>query len=157
MCLLLAVRSRISWVMVIGQSMQPGLRAGDLLLVDRWAYHKTDPQRGDVVLFPYQNELVVKRVVGLPGEEVELKSGTLYINGLTLNESYPTGTGNLNVEKGRLLGGKFATLGDNRSVSPLLAVHPIVTKKEIIGRAILSIRLPWSRTPPANHSPFRFY
>jgi signal peptidase I len=122
--------------LVVGNSMRPTLAPGNLLLVDKWAYKKSDPHRGDIVVVRYAKELIVKRIVGLAGEEVEVKHGILYINGAPCPETYITGPGSLGIAKGRLLEERFASLGDNRAVSPALAIHPIVSKSDIIGKVV---------------------
>ncbi len=76
---------------VIGVSMEPGLENGQQVLVDRFLYGLSSPNRGDVVCFyPKGNEnshLYVKRIVGLPGESVEIIGGYVYIDGVRLPES----------------------------------------------------------------------
>lgn len=65
-------------------SMEPSLRAGDHLLVSKYAYHRADPQRGDIAVFPLPSDsstAYVKRLVGLPGDRIQMKAGSLYING----------------------------------------------------------------------------
>jgi signal peptidase I len=84
--------------------------------------------------------LVVKRVVGLPGEEVAVKRGRLYINGRRVNENHTIYPGYLNVGQGKLLPGDFATLGDNRAVSPATAVHPIITQADILGKVVFVLQ-----------------
>ena len=86
----------------------------------------------------YSGELVVKRVVGLPGEEVEVRYGKLYINNRLMQEDHQVEQGTLSVEKGNLFEGDFATLGDNRAVSPASAIHPIVAKADILGKVVLA-------------------
>jgi len=72
---------------VSGQSMYPTMTAGDKVLVNKLQYHLSDPQRLDVIIFRTQdNKLSVKRIVGLPGETVEIVDGSLYINGELLND-----------------------------------------------------------------------
>lgn len=124
-------------VIVSGTSMVPTLEVGDVLLVDKRAYEKIEPDRGDIVVAKWSANLVVKRVVGLPGEEVGVKRGRLYINGGLVKDQHPIEPGYLDVEEGVLLPGDFATLGDNRSVAPASAVHPIVTKSDIVGKVVL--------------------
>src|SRR5262249_17813688 len=85
-CLLFVLRHHFSFALAIGDSMQPTLNSGDVLLVYRTAYAHVNPQRGDIILARVDDELVVKRVVGLPGEEVEVKSGALYINDVLIPE-----------------------------------------------------------------------
>ena len=126
-------------MVVVGDSMLPTLKAADLLLVDERAYDHTQPRRGDIVVVRYPVGLVVKRLVGLPGEEVEVRYGRLYINGGLMKENHLINPGYLYVEKGNLLEGDFATLGDNRAVPPALAIHPIVTKADILGKVVLAL------------------
>jgi signal peptidase I len=121
-------------VLVVGESMQPTLKPGQLLLVDKYAYQNAQPCRGDIVLARYAGELIIKRIVALPGEEVEVQKGTLYIDGVTKRESYPIQEGSLDVAKGKLFDGDFATLGDNRAIPSVLAIHPIISKPDIVGR-----------------------
>src|SRR5262249_42619974 len=135
----LQFQAHYRFAVVVGDSMLPTLRAGDLLLVDKRAYDQAEPTRGDIVVARYSAGLVVKRVVGLPWEEVELRFGRLYINGGLLKESHPVQPGYLSVEQGKLFDGDFATLGDNRAVPPALAVHPIVTKADILGKVVLAL------------------
>jgi signal peptidase I len=97
--------------------------------------------RGDVVLARYNRELIVKRVVGLPGEEVALKQGQLYINGRAMAEEQPLEPGGLAISRGRLLEGKFALLGDNRSLGTYTTVHAVVSKAEIIGKVAWTLHL----------------
>jgi signal peptidase I len=128
-------------VIVSGESMQPTLESGDLLVVDKRAYKRNNPCRGDMVIARHEHELIVKRIVGLPGEEVEVKAGILYVNGEPVTETCTTNSLIFNVGKGRLFDGRFATLGDNRAISPMQAVHPIVSKEQILGRVAFSARL----------------
>jgi signal peptidase I len=134
--ILAVIRSHYQFAVVVGESMQPTFRSGDLLIVDRAAYRGTPPARGDVVVAHYRKDLVVKRVVALPGEVVELKTGRLCIDGQPVVEPYPTRPGTLSVSQGRMLEGRFATLGDNRRVSPAQAVHPIVSVPDILGKVV---------------------
>lgn len=134
-----AFHSHYTLAIVSGTSMLPTLKPGDVLLVDKRAYKRIEPDRGDIIVAKYSGEVVVKRVVGLPSEEVEVRNGRLYINNRLMQENYPTGQGTLYVEKGNLLEGDFATLGDNRAVSPALAIHPIVTKADILGKVVLAL------------------
>lgn len=72
-------------------SMESTIKVGDQLIGLRLAYLSNEPQRGDIVLFPYPDNpevVYVKRVIGLPGETVEIKNGYTYINGNPIEESY---------------------------------------------------------------------
>jgi signal peptidase I len=141
LCLLVVVGSHFSLAIVVGESMLPELNTGDLLLINKHAYRKADPQRGDVVLAHFHHELIVKRVVGLPGEVVALNKGQLYINGVRIPESQPIEPGPLEIGAGRLLADKFAVLGDNRAIPLSQLVHAVLSKHEIVGKVIGSIHL----------------
>ena len=113
---------------------------GDLLLISRGHYSQAEPRRGDIVLARLDDELVVKRVVGLPGEEVEVKGAALYINGALIPERYTlTNSVQFDIAKGKLFPDRFATLGDNRGIPPIQSFHPIISKEQIVGKVILSI------------------
>jgi len=135
------LKTRFSLRIVSGDSMLPTLRTGDLLLVDRKAYRHGNPDRGDLIITSVLRCCIVKRIVGLPGERLELQQGVLYLNGSAVVENYPNKKGLLAIQPGTLLPGKFATLGDNRDMVDVLAVHPIVTKDQILGKVIFIVRL----------------
>jgi signal peptidase I len=137
---LLVLHARFRLTIVVGDSMLPTLKSGDVLLLDRRAYQSSEPQRGDIVVARYAAKLIVKRIVGLPGEELEVKTGTLYVNGKPQSEDYRSDEGILDVAKGKLFDGDFATLGDNRGIPSALAVHPILSKREILGKVVFSSR-----------------
>jgi signal peptidase I len=143
----LLVASPIRFAVVVGTSMAPGLRTGDLLVVDTHAYTRAAPERGDTVVARYRKDVIVKRVVGLPGEEVEVHHGNVRINGTALLERYPIQLGWLNVGGGKLLPNKYALLGDNRAVSADEAVHAVLAKESIAGKVIGVIH--WWRAPQA--------
>lgn len=76
---------------VVGQSMEPNFHNKEYLVVDKLSYKIRVPKRGEVIIFhPPQSprESYIKRIIGLPGEKVEVKSGKIYINGKLLKESY---------------------------------------------------------------------
>ena len=81
-------------VSMIGDSMNPVLENGDITLTNRIIYNASRPGRGDVIAFhPNGNEdsyCYIRRIVGLPGENVELKEGKVYINGKGIEEKYKT-------------------------------------------------------------------
>ena len=74
---------------VIGQSMERTLSNGDNLIVNKIGYRLHDPERFDIVVFPYRNDRTqkfVKRIIGLPGETVQIIDGVIFINGEVLEE-----------------------------------------------------------------------
>ena len=133
---------------VIGSSMEPMLEDGDNLIVDKISYRFHDPQRFDIIVFPFkqeENTYYIKRVIGLPGETVQIGAdGTIYINEEPLDESYGREV-ILNpgqAEKPITLGfGEYFVLGDNRNASsdsrdPSVGV---IKREDIIGRAWLRL------------------
>ena len=111
-------------VSTVGDSMKPLLRNGDVVLVNRIIYNATTPKRGDIIVFkPKGNEndhYYTKRIIGLPGESVEIMENRIYINGKNLEEEYKTtdidDVGIVD-EKIQLAGDEFFVLGDNRANS----------------------------------------
>ncbi len=102
---------------VAGDSMQPTLMTGDRVLITRLDYLVDTPERGDVVQLeiPGRDGAYLKRVVGLPGESVEIIGGVVHINGQALNEAYATlSDDDFRVELGK---DEYFVLGDNRPVS----------------------------------------
>ena len=83
-------------VSTVGDSMKPVLQNGDVVLVNRVVYNAIKPKRGDVIVFkPKGNENVhyyIKRVIGLPGETIEIKDKSIFIDGVMLEEEYQTTT-----------------------------------------------------------------
>ena len=104
--------------------MNPVLSNGDVVLVNRIVYNATTPKRGDIIVFkPKGNEnahYYIKRIIGLPGETVEIMENHIYIDGEKLEEDYETtdidDVGIVN-EKIQLDGDEYFVLGDNRKSS----------------------------------------
>ena len=108
---------------VNGSSMNVTLEDGDNLIVDKISYRFKDPERFDIIVFPYQykeDTYYIKRIIGLPGETVQVIDGMVYIDGELLDESYGKEVMNsagvaLNpIELGE---DEYFVLGDNRSES----------------------------------------
>ncbi len=111
-------------VSTVGDSMRPVLKNGDVVLVNRIVYNASRPKRGDIIVFkPKGNEnshYYVKRVIGLPGETVEIIENHVYINGEKLSEDYETtGISDVGVltEEMRLAPDEYFVLGDDRENS----------------------------------------
>lgn len=134
--LLNAVTSRVR---VYNISMQPTLYEGNLLVVNKFAYKLGTPKRGDIVIFHYQGtptEDYIKRVIGLPGDTVNISNGVVQVNGQTLTEPYiaalPKYTGTWMVPEGELF-----VLGDNRNLSSDSHEWGFVKQEWIVGKAVL--------------------
>ena len=132
---------------VSGESMENTLDDGDQLILDKLTYRFHDPERFDIIVFPFRykdNTYYIKRIIGLPGETVQIVDGEIYINGELLEESYGREVmqdAGLAAEPITLGDDEYFVLGDNRNYSsdsrdPSVA---LIHRKEIIGRAWLRI------------------
>ncbi len=126
---------------VDGISMEPALENGDKLIIDKLSYHFRDPERFEIVVFPQKiGVYYVKRIIGLPGETVQIKDGKIYINDILLVENYGNEpidedyTMELPVTLGK---DQYFVLGDNRnhSVDSREPSVGAVSKNYIVGRA----------------------
>ena len=135
-------RTRVS-----GSSMETTLSDGDNLIVDKISYRFQDPRRYDIIVFPYRyeaNTYYIKRIIGLPGETVQIVDGEVYIDGKLLGEHY----GNELMENAGLaadpitLGDdEYFVLGDNRNNSQDSRVSNVgvLHRDELLGRAWIRI------------------
>lgn len=130
-----AVSSRVR---VENISMKPTLQPGYLLVVNKLAYKFSQPKHGDVIVFHYQGSLnddYIKRVIGLPGDEVNIANGVVTVNGHVLREPYiaanPSYTGNWKVEENSLF-----VLGDNRNNSSDSHQWGFVDFDDVVGKAL---------------------
>ena len=132
---------------VDGQSMETTLYNNDNLLVDKLSYRFRDPKRFEIVVFPYQyreNTYYIKRIIGLPGETIQIQDGSIYINGEILSESYGREvmkSAGLAEDPITLGEGEYFVLGDNRNDSMDSRDPGVSTihRDEIIGRAWVRI------------------
>lgn len=95
-----------------GASMEPNFHDGEYLLTDKVSYRLGEPARGDVVVFkapPTYKDEFIKRIIGLPGEQVTIKEGKIYINGRELEEEYLP-------ENTQIVPGKYLTEGQTITV-----------------------------------------
>lgn len=135
---------------VSGESMEPTLSDGDNLIVDKITYRFKDPERFDIIVFPFQykeDTYYIKRIIGMPGETVQIDmEGKIYINGEVLIESYgreiisPEHVG-IAVEPITLGPDEYFVLGDNRNHSSDSRIAEVgnIKRDQIIGRAWLRI------------------
>ena len=150
------MRTTLHSYTVEGTSMEPSFSKGQYLLVNKVSYHFRSPQRGDVIIFqppapshgPY-----IKRIIGLPGERVEIKEGKVYIYGRELKETINGKkleqipySDNCSVT---LSADQYFVLGDNRPHSTDSRKWGPVAKENIIGKAWLCYWPPgdWGLSP----------
>jgi signal peptidase I len=123
-----------------GSSMEPNLHSGEYVIVNRAAYWLGgDPRRGDVIVFQAPDQPKydrIKRVIGLPGETVEVrKDGTVYIDGRQLEENYLSSRLNGPSGTWTVPAGEYFVMGDNRGVSYDSRNGGPVPHGNIIGKA----------------------
>ena len=102
---------------VRGQSMRPGIEDGDRILIDRFSYVFGAVERGDIVVlgYPLDPSLdYIKRVVGVPGDEIQIRAGQLFVNGLSVNEPYVADIDRSSYVHTEVSEGHYFVLGDNR-------------------------------------------
>ena len=141
---------------VHGQSMETTLQNGDNLWIDKFSYIFTEPKRFDIIIFPYQggdkNEgsflggdetqtYFIKRIIGLPGETVQIMNGGIYINDELLNETYGKEVivdSGIASEKITLGEDEYFVLGDNRNNSRDSRWADVgnIKKEDIVGKAV---------------------
>jgi signal peptidase I len=126
-------------IRVDGASMEPTLVSGEYVIVNRLSYRLGSPQRGDIIVFHFPRdpkEEYIKRIIGLPGDEVDVKNGAVYVNGQLLNESYlkvkMDYLGTWSVPEGQLF-----VLGDNRNNSSDSHDWGTVPMDYVVGKAVL--------------------
>ena len=130
---------------VMGQSMEPNFETGDYLIIDEISYRLREPQRGEVIVFKYPGNTsfrYIKRLIGLPGETVEIQDGKVIIHedkkSWVLDESsylprFLETSGNSRIA---LKQNQYFVLGDNRPVSSDSRRWGVLPKEDIIGRVL---------------------
>ncbi len=128
--------------LVQGASMEPSLHNGERLLVDKVTYRLREPRRGEIIVFRYPSDprrKFIKRVMGLPGDQIEVRRHTVYLNGEPLEESYINGPtygdyGPIVVPEDTVF-----VLGDNRNNSDDSRFPDVgpVPDRLIVGRAMV--------------------
>ena len=126
------------------ESMENTIMTGDRIFGNRLAYLFDDPERFDIVIFKYpddESQRFIKRVIGLPGETVEIREGKVYINGsdTPLDDSFTPETPVGNFGPYTVPEGCYFMLGDNRNNSrdSRMWDNPYVKKEKILGKAVL--------------------
>ncbi|MGI5883482.1 MAG: signal peptidase I [Candidatus Spyradocola sp.] len=131
---------------VDGTSMLDTLHENNIMGVSRLHYRLNEPQRGEIITCNYPgegNKLFVKRIIGLPGETIEIREGTVYIDGEPIAEDYLTRRDDQSMDPVTLEDDEIFVMGDNRPVSrDSRAVGPL-TLDEIYGR-VLFVAFPFN-------------
>lgn len=136
---------------VKGPSMQPTLYNNDNLIIDKISYRFRDPERFDIIVFPFQyaeDTYYIKRIIGLPGETIQITEGVVYIDGEVLEEDYGKEVMNSSgraEEPIELADNEYFVLGDNRNNSTDSRFTSVanIKREDIVGRT-------WIRIWPLN-------
>ena len=130
-------------VRVNGSSMFPTLHDGEIMLLNKFKYHFNDIKRFDIVVVKTDEDKIIKRVIGLPGENIKLENNLLYVDGQEIKQPFKHGdTMDYNI---RILGYNkipndcYFVLGDNRNNSKDSRMIGCVKKNQIVGKASLVI------------------
>ena len=132
----------VSPIRVNGASMDPTLNDKDIMLLDEISYRFSDIERFDIVVVKEEDEYLIKRVIGLPGETVEYKNDKLYIDGKYVKEDFKhKETFDFSTTLGK---DEYFIMGDNRTNSTDSRVFGPISRDKIMGKTSLTI-LPISR------------
>lgn len=126
-------------------SMLPTLQINDRLIIDKVSYRFNPPQRGDIIVFepPFAlrkrgyDDAFIKRVIGLPGDTVEVRDGQVYVNGKVLNENYIAQEPSYTWGPKPVPANSYLVLGDNRNNSYASHYWGFVPENKIIGKALV--------------------
>jgi signal peptidase I len=158
-----AVRALAQNFRVEGSSMEPGLHDGQYVLVNKAIFFKLNPgslaryipfvdaededrflfrapERGDVVVFRFPQDPsrdFIKRVIGVPGDTIEIVEGAVFVNGVRIQEPYITNRAQYDFARQTVPNGNYFVLGDNRSFSSDSHVWGFVPESDIIGQAMV--------------------
>lgn len=124
---------------VYGQSMEPNLHTNERLVIEKVSYHFHGPRRGDVVVLRDPGgspELLIKRVIGLPGERITITNGSVFVDGVSIDEPYLDQETQGNGRSWIVPPFTVFVLGDNRSASRDSRIFGPVELDEILGRAL---------------------
>lgn len=151
--LFLAVNLITARIRVEGNSMVPSLNDGQFVVVNRLAYVFGEPERGDVIVFHPPHDpprRFIKRIIGTPGDVVQVQGGEIYVNGVLLDEPYVAAAPRYSGEW-RVGSDQVFVLGDNRNNSNDSQNWGSLPAGQIIGRAVLVY---W---PPGEIGPIPHY
>ncbi|SFG40184.1 signal peptidase I [Desulfotomaculum arcticum] len=122
-------------------SMEPTIQIGDRIMVSKFAYHFGEPSRGDIVVFrpPFDPERIfVKRLIGTPGNTLEIRDSKLFINGEQIPEEYlPQDLRFDDFGPAQVPADNYFMMGDNRNNSDDSRVWGNLPQKNIIGKAVM--------------------
>lgn len=141
--LFVVLQNTIQTCVVSSSSMEPDLQVGQRLIVNKVNYYFEEPKRGDIIVFrpPANPDSIpyIKRVIGLPGDTVEIRNGKVFVNGQALDEPYIKEKPLYTMPPEFIMLDNYFVLGDNRNDSNDSHVWGTVPRENIIGKASISI------------------
>ncbi len=137
------VHSLIGRYRIDGSSMNPTLQDGEYLIINNLGYLLDEPEKGDIVVFRHpRNELnLIKRVVGVPGDQVEINNRTVWINGEVQEEPFIADSPNYG-GSWVVPDGQYFVLGDNRNNSSDSHSWGFLTRREFVGEGVVCLLAP---------------
>lgn len=134
----------ITPIIVSGDSMKPNLHNKEILLEKKIGYNSTSIKRFDIVVIKNDNEEIIKRIIGMPGEHISYKNNKLYVNDKFMETNFNyRDTNDFNLEEicscTSIPEGKYLVLGDNRPISKDSRIIGLVDEKDILGKAVYRI------------------
>ncbi len=134
----------ITPIIVSGDSMKPNLHDGEVLLERKIGYNSSSIKRFDIVVIKNDNEEIIKRIIGMPGEHISYKNNKLYVNDKFMGTNFNyRDTNDFNLEEicscTSIPEGKYLVLGDNRPISKDSRIIGLVDEKDILGKAVYRI------------------
>lgn len=127
---------------VLGLSMAPHIASGEIVLIDTIGYRFRAPARGDIIAFRHDGpttETYIKRIVGLPGDRVEIRGGRVFVNGAELQEPYVAFADSRSFPPVIVPPNALYVLGDNRAASDDSRFWGFVERSDVLGKAVAGI------------------
>ena len=151
----LIIRIGIQNYRIEGQSMEPNFHDGEYLIVNKLAYRLGEYERGDVIVFKYPNDPskdYIKRIIGLPGDTVEIRGGQLFVNNTQIEEPYLHMPNTRDEAPSVVEAGHLYVMGDNRPASSDTRSWGQLGQNFVIGQAWLAI-WPFDSAGLVKHQP----
>lgn len=141
---------------VQGHSMLPTLHEGEYLIINKLSYYLEQPSRGDIIVLHFPRDRsreYIKRVIGVPGDEIEISNNIVKVNGVPLQEPYTNGAPTYRDARWTVPEGHYFVMGDNRNNSSDSRSWSFLPRGDIVGKAWLiywGIE-DWGLVPHFNH------